>query len=268
MNTPMNTDSGRVLIVDDEVNIRTGLRDVLVKDGHTVTDAGSGEEALAILESLVCDVAIVDIRMPGMSGIELLEAIRNRWPHLAVIMLTGHGTLESAIVAVKAGAHDYLLKPTRPEAIRQSLVAAVALSRRRKAEAQLLEAIRAGLERLDGTAESQTSEAPSTADTRQLEIGDLHIDLRSHQVRRDGTPVHLSPSEFRLLVALASRPGEAVDYAALVQLSLGYEAELWEAKELIKRHIFALRHKIEPNPASPCYVLNVRGVGYRLASPN
>jgi two-component system response regulator MtrA len=111
-------------------------------------------------------------------------------------------------------------------------------------------------------------EAPlSPAEIRSVEIGDLHIDLGSHEVFRDGTAVHLSPTEFRLLVALTSRPGEVFDYTTLLQVGLGYEAELWEAKELLKRHISAMRHKIEPDPAAPRYLLNVRGVGYRLAAP-
>jgi DNA-binding response OmpR family regulator len=264
----LNTDTGRVLIVDDEVNIRAGLRDVLVKDGHVVQEAGSGEEALTVLETFECDAAIVDIRMPDMSGVELLENIRARWPHIAVIMLTGHGTMETAMVAVKEGAHDYLLKPARSEAIRESLAAAVAASRRQLAEDHLLQSLRVGLSRLEDPAAVHAADAPGSVEARQLLVGDLHIDLGSHEVRRDGTLVHLSPSEFKLLVTLASRPGEAIDYATLVESGLGYEAELWEAKELVKRHIFAMRHKIEPDPTAPRYILNVRGVGYRLSAPN
>ncbi len=263
----MGGDIGRILIVDDEVNIRAGLRDVLVRDGHSVTEAGSGEEALKLLETLNFDVAIVDVRMPGMSGTELLEVIRLRWPHIAVIMLTGHGTLETAMVAVKAGAHDYLLKPARADAIRQALTTAIAASRRRKVEAQLLDSMRVGLKLLDSGHGEGAVEAPGIDETRRLDVGDLHIDLRAHEVRRDGVPVGLSPTEFKLLVALATRPGEVIDYGKLVQDSMGYEAEPWEAKELIKRHVYALRHKIEANPAAPQYILNVRGIGYRLASP-
>jgi DNA-binding response OmpR family regulator len=264
----MNTDTGRVLIVDDEVNIRAGLRDVLAKDGYVVKEARGGAEALTTLETFECDAAIVDIRMPDMSGIELLEKIRARWPSIAVIMLTGHGTMETAMVAVKKGAHDYLLKPARSEAIRESMATAVAASRRRVAEAHLLESLRVGLSRLEDPAAVHAAETPSSVEARQLLVGDLHIDLGSHEVRRDGALVHLSPSEFKLLVTLASRPGEAVDYSTLVESGLGYEAELWEAKELVKRHIFAMRHKIEPDPTAPRYILNVRGVGYRLSAPN
>ena len=86
------------------------------------------------------------------------------------------------------------------------------------------------------------------------------------QVRRGDKIISLSPTEFQLLATLAGRAGEVIDYMTLVQMSLDYEAEPWEAKELIKRHIFTLRKKLEPEPSSPRYILNVRGVGYRLAS--
>ncbi len=239
---------------------------MLIKDGHIITDVGSAEEALAVLESFDCETAIVDIRMPGMSGIELLEAVRARWPHISVIVLTGHGTLVSAMAAVKAGAHDYLLKPAQPGTIRQTLAEALAVSRRRREQDHLLESLRASLERLNDLPASHAAETRSAMDTRQLKVGDLLIDFRSHEVHREGgVPIPLSPSEFKLLAALASRLGEVIEYVALVRLGLGYDADSLEARELIKRHVFELRQKIEPDPASPQYILNVRGVGYRLA---
>jgi len=114
-------DPGKFLIVDDETNIRTGLKAILTRDGHQVMDVGSAEEALPVLETFPCEVTIVDIRMPGMSGLDLLNKIRTRWPAVAIILLTGHGTLETAMRAVKEGAHDYRIKPAQPEAIRQAV---------------------------------------------------------------------------------------------------------------------------------------------------
>lgn len=263
----MEAISGRILIVEDEVNIRRGLRDLLTRDGHAVADAGSGEAALATLAQADHDLAIVDIRLPGMSGIELLQAIRRRWPHLAVVILTGHGDLASAMAAIKAGAHDYLLKPAQPDAIRQTVSEAVAVSRRRRERAHLLESLRSGLDRLDAVAGPPAVTTAAAGGARRLGIGDLQIDLSTHEVRRGEEDIHLSPSEFRLLVALASRPGDVIDYTTLVKVSLGYETAAWEARELIKRHVFALRQKLEPDPAAPRYLLNVRGVGYRLCQP-
>lgn len=263
----MEARTARVLIVEDEANIRKGMRDVLARDGHMVNDAGTGEEGLAFLHSWECDVAIIDIRMPGMSGMETLEAIRAQWPDVAVIILTGHGTLETAIAALRAGAYDYLLKPARPDEIRRVVDEAMAVARRRQEEARFLETIRAGLRRLEEPARSESEGITPPFGAPGVRIGELQINPRAHEVHQQGKRVDLSLSEYKLLVALAARPGEVIDYTTLVRLSLGYEAEPWEAKELIKRHIYSMRQKIEPDPSCPQYVHNVRGVGYRLAPP-
>jgi DNA-binding response OmpR family regulator len=262
-------DPGKILIVDDEINIRTGLKAILTRDGHQVMDVGSAEEALPILETFPCEAAIVDIRMPGMSGVDLLHEIKARWPAVAVLLLTGHGTLETAMQAIKEGAHDYLLKPAQPDAIRQAVASALTASRVRREETFLFQSLRTSLDRLEQlpAGPNQAAPAPGSHPPRTITAGDLHIDLAAYEVRRGDQSISLTPSEFQLLVSLASRPGEAIDYVTLVQLALEYKAEPWEAKELIKRHVFALRQKIEPEPSSPRYILNVRGVGYRLALP-
>ena len=261
---------GKVLIVDDEKNIRQGLRTLLSKDGHQVRDAATAEEALALLETFPVEAAVVDIRMPGMPGTELLATIRERWPHVTVVLLTGHGTLESAMTAVREGAHDYLLKPAQPEAIRDAVAGALAAARQRRDQNQLLRTLRDGLQRLDFMPDSAANQSLTGTQpaTRELTIGALQIDLQGHVVRQEGEEIELTPSEYNLLVTLAQRAGEVIDYVSLVNLALEYEAELWEAKELIKRHVFTLRQKIEPDPGEPKYVRNVRGVGYRLADPD
>ena len=267
LDTLGSTNAGRILVVEDEVNIRAGLRDTLNRDGHTVKAVGSAEEGLVVLESFAPEAALVDIRLPGMSGIELLEVVRARWPHTSVIILTGHGSLESAIAAVRAGAHDYLLKPAQVQTIRQTLATALATSRRLREQGRLVESLRMTLNRLDGLQASDQVEDRPVIDDSRLKVGELQIDLRAHQAYWSDVSLSLSPTEFSLLATLASHPGEALGYVSLVRLSLGYEAEFSEAKELIKRHVFALRRKIEPDPTIPRYILNVRGVGYRLASP-
>lgn len=256
--------SARILIVEDETHIRSGLRDVLVKNGYQVDETGSGEEALTRLHVHRYEAAIVDIRMPGMSGIDLLKTIRSRWADLSVIILTGHGTLDSAIAAVRAGAYDYLLKPALPEEILDIVSQAVFVCRRKREEARMLDLIRESLQRLEDLDENGEVHLPPSPGSRNLQLGRLFIDLTAHEVIKDDQPLHLTPSEFNLLVTLASRLGEAVEYERLVKYVLGYQAELWEAKELIKRHVFTLRRKIEDDPASPDFILNVRGVGYRL----
>ena len=103
-------------------------------------------------------------------------------------------------------------------------------------------------------------------DKEKIRIKDLLINVPTHEVSRSGQRIKLTLSEFNLLVAMASRNGDILDYITLVRTVLGYEAEETEAKELIKRHIYTLRRKIEPTPSKPRYILNIRGVGYRLAS--
>jgi DNA-binding response OmpR family regulator len=119
---------------------------------------------------------------------------------------------------------------------------------------------------MDDPPDDAANDSLASAGRRPLVIGDLYLDLRAHELFQSGRAIHLSPTEFKLLAVLASRPNEVVDYPTLARLSLGYDTTLWEAKELIKRHVSAIRRKIEPDPVSPHYILNVRGVGYRLAA--
>jgi DNA-binding response OmpR family regulator len=264
----MNAESrpvGHVLLVDDENNIREGLKAVLQKEGHEVRDAATANAALAMLPNLSTEVVVLDIRMPGMSGTELLSAIKAQWPHIAVIMLTGHGTLQTAITAVKEGAFDYLLKPTQPDAIREVVGRALVEARRQREQADLLLRLQAGLERLHMLPATPPFSQPSPlVATAILRAGDLVIDRAAYEVRFRGHPIALTPAEYRVLLALAERAGAAVDYITLVREGLEYDAEAWEAKELIKRHIYTLRQKIEPNTDQPQIIINVRGVGYRL----
>lgn len=259
---------GRILIVDDEANIRSGLRAVLTRAGHEVRDADSVAAALSQLASFACEAAIVDIRLPGQSGIDLLRQMRRRWPHVAVIMLTGEGTLETAMTAVREGAFDYLLKPAAPDEIQQVVARALTAARRHREQEQLVQVVRDSLQRLQSLPPLPDVPLPETAVPRRiLQIGRLKIDTQAYTVVCGEDPIALTPTEFKLLVALASRLGEAISYTDLVQQALDYETELWEAKELIKRHVFSLRQKIEDNPSSPQSLLNVRGVGYRLLDP-
>jgi DNA-binding response OmpR family regulator len=258
--------SGNVLIVDDEINIRKGLQAMLRKDGHTIRDAGSGTEALNIVQTFACEAAIIDIRMPGMQGTELLREMKVRRPFLAVILLTGHGTLQTAMTAIQEGAHNYLLKPAKPEKLRESVREAIIAARRQVQEANLLNTLRTGLQQLETL---PTAPPPPLAGLPSVQnIGDLRIDRQAHTVHYAGEPISLTPSEYNVLLILAEKPGQAIDYITLVKLGLDYEAEPWEAKELIKRHIYTLRQKLEPDPTSPRSIINVRAVGYRLASRN
>jgi DNA-binding response OmpR family regulator len=256
---------GRILLVDDEVNIREGLKAVLQKDGHEVRDAASGAAALALMPQFDAEVAVLDIQMPGMMGTELLVALKEQRPFLAVIMLTGHGTLETAITAVKEGAFDYLLKPAAPDTLRQTVQQALLAARRQREQATFLETLQNGLQRLQQLPASDTPAQPPPPANSLLRVGALTLNRATYEVWRDEQLLALTPTEYNLLLTLAEQSGAALDYVTLAKRVLNYEAEAWEAKELIKRHIYTLRQKIEPQPERPQLLLNVRGVGYRLA---
>ncbi|GIK57422.1 MAG: response regulator transcription factor [Chloroflexi bacterium] len=258
---------GRVLLVDDEANIREGLKAILQKDGHEVRDVGTAVAALDMLSTFAAEVAVLDIRMPGMLGTELLAAVKRQRPYLAVIMLTGHGTLETAMTAVKEGAFDYLLKPARPDDLRQVVWRALATARRQREQAALLESLQTGLQRLQQLPATSSADQPTAArESGLLKMGDLVINQATHEVHYRGELLSLTPTEYSLLLALAEQGGAVMDYVTLTKVVLAYEAEPWEAKELIKRHIYTLRQKMEPQPDQPQFILNVRGVGYRLAA--
>jgi DNA-binding response OmpR family regulator len=256
---------GKILLVDDEANIRQGLKAILQKDGHEVHDVATAKAALALLPTFAAEVAVLDIRLPGMQGTELLAEIKAQWPHIAVILLTGHGRLESAVTAVKEGAFDYLMKPAKPNDIRDVVSRALSEARRQREQTALLDSLQVGLQRLQELPASPTANRPTAkALPTLLRIGDLVINRAAYEVRRQDEALALTPAEYQVLLTLAEQAGAVVDYATLVKIALDYEAESWEAKELIKRHIYTLRQKVEWQPERPQMILNVRGVGYRL----
>jgi DNA-binding response OmpR family regulator len=232
----------RTLIVDDEERIRFFVKETLQREGHVVTEATSGEEALEILQDTSFDVAILDLMLGGrVDGQRVLEAIRWRWPGTVAIMMTAHGSLESAVEAIREGVDGYMLKPVRAAEVRR--------------------AVREALERRQKRAEVQLADG----DRQVLQRGPLSADLDSHEVDRDGTSLDLTPSEFKLLVHMMQNPGEAISPMDLVEVVRQYKPEyIQEARQIIKWYIHRLRKKIEPDPSDPRFIVNVRGVGYML----
>jgi DNA-binding response OmpR family regulator len=232
----------RTLVVDDEEGIRFFLTETLERVGHVVTAVGSGEEALNRLQDTAFDLAILDLKLGGpIDGQRILEAVRWRWPATVVIMLTAHGSLESAVDAIQEGVDGYLLKPVRPAEVRQAVEEA--LYRRQS----LLEAEK------------------EARGEHLMEIGPFCVDLERHEVTLEGRPLDLSPRDFTLLVHLMQNAPQVVGPKELVRVVRQYEPDhMHEAREIIKWYIHRLRNKVEPDPGNPRYILNVRGVGYRF----
>jgi DNA-binding response OmpR family regulator len=230
------------LVVDDEAGIRFFVDETLTKAGYAVRTAASGQEALDRLRDDAYQLMILDLKLGGrVDGLKVLEAVRWRWPETVVIMLTGHGSLESAMAAIREGVDGYLLKPVEPSELRQAV--SEALERR----------ARLGI--LPGQEEVET-----------LESGPFVIDLAKHIATAHGQPLDLTPREFNLLAHLIQNADRVVTPKELVQAAQGYECDnLYEARQIVKWYIHRLRQKIEPEPSQPTYVLNVRGVGYRFA---
>ncbi len=274
----------QVLVVDDEQNIRLTLSALLSRAGYVVTAAATGEEAVALFDRQRFDLMLVDLQMPGINGIQVVEALRQRNLDTMVIVLTGHGSLETAIEGMHQGIFDYMLKTSDPEQILERVAAGLAERARRLRQSALISAISAAAQALTGGGPvpepldqliggAQPGPAPATPPAtatstpnseRQLTIGQLQLDTWHQTATLGGRSLNLTPTEFRLLLCLAEHAGQMLSYTQLVRCAQGYEASDMEAGELIKPHIHHLRQKIEPDPSTPRYLLNVRGKGYIL----
>jgi DNA-binding response OmpR family regulator len=231
----------RALVVDDEERVRYVLEETLRRVGHVVVTASSGEEALDLLRDTSFDVAVVDLKLGGhVDGLRVLEALRWRWPGTAVVILTAHGSLESALAAIREGVDAYLLKPSKPAEVRQAVQEA--LERRKD---------------LRGQAEGTEGHV--------IRCGGFSVDLEQHLATRDGQPLNLTPQELQLLAHLMQNAPRVVPPLELVQAVRECELEdPYEARQIIKWYIHRLRRQVEPNPSTPRHILNVRGVGYRF----
>ncbi|MBN1977839.1 MAG: response regulator transcription factor [Anaerolineae bacterium] len=227
----------RTLIVDDEEGIRSTLKEALQRGGYVVATASNGEEALDLLRETSFDAAVLDLNLGGrVDGLRLLEAIRWRWPRTAVVILTAHGSLESAIAAIHQDVDDYLLKPVKPSEVRQVLQRA--LDRR-----------------------SQADQKPR--EQHVVQRGSFFVNLDQHLATKDGRALELTSQELRLLVHLMQNSHRVVPPPELVRVVQEYDAEdLYEARQIIKWYIHRLRQQVEPDPHNPRHIVNVRGVGY------
>jgi len=232
----------RTLIVDDEEGVRFFLTETLQRIGHLVTAVASGEEALDRLRDDRFDLALLDLQLGGRAdGMRVLESIRWRWPTSIVIILTAHGSLTSALDAIREGVDGYLLKPVEPEEVRR--------------------AVQDAIQRRRALSEGQQN----NGDDRTLHLGPFTVDLEKHVALLEGAPLDLTPREFTLLAHMIQSAPHVLTPEELVQVVRQYEPEhIYEAREIIKWYIHRLRQKVEPEPASPRYIVNIRGVGYRL----
>jgi len=222
----------RILTVEDDERIRTAVSLALEEEGWEVKETANGEDALVAFAQDPSDVVLIDIMLPGIDGFEVCRRIR-RLGDVPIVMVTARSDSHDVVAGLEAGADDYLRKPFDPK--------------------ELSARVRALLRR------SRPSGSPAKMVFDQLEIiPDEGV------VRLAGDEVHLTRTEFRLLVELASSPGKVMSREDLLERV--WARDYFDDERLVDVHVRRLRTKIEPDPANPRYVVTVRGMGYKLQS--
>jgi DNA-binding response OmpR family regulator len=222
----------KILIVEDEPNMVAGLRDNFEYEGYQVITAADGVEGLerALAESP--DLVVLDVMMPRMSGLDVCKQLKARRASLPIIMLTARGQEVDKVVGLELGADDYV---TKPFSIRELLARVKAVLRR-------------------------TQTVPR--EQERLSFGDVDVNLRTHQVQRNGKSVEFSAKEFELLKYFLCHPEETLSRDRLLDEVWGYEH--YPTTRTIDAHIVRLRQKLEPNPEQPRFILTIHGVGYKF----
>jgi DNA-binding response OmpR family regulator len=254
----------RILVVDDEVTARVSLVELLRLQGYHVSMASSGEEALELIDSQPAfDLMVLDLKMPGMDGLQVTEAVNKRSPDTVIILLTAFGTLDTAIQAIRRGAHDYLLKPCPVQQILASVRAGLVKLQREQHRRELMDHLEHTLSELVSIDRGEEEAAlPSVSAVQNLQVREVELNRERHAASVNGKPVHLTPTEFKLLAHLMENAGQVCSPQELVRRAQGYDSDPWGARAIIRVHIRRLRRKLEPDPVSPRYIVNVRGVGY------
>lgn len=222
--------NARILVVDDEPQIRRILRTALTGAGYEVDDAKTGEDALRKLREYRADLVLLDINMPGMGGVAACRTIRAD-QNIAIIMLTVHNTEAAKVEALDAGADDFVTKPfSTPE---------------------LLARIRAALRRL-----------PAQSTPARIRVGELIVDFAARTVARGTTSAHLTPKELDLLRHLTLHANEVISHRELLQAVWG--PDYGDQVDYLRAFIKTLRKKIEANPDDPRYITTEPWIGYRF----
>jgi len=222
-----------ILLIEDETQIRRFLRMTLEAEGISVTEAANGEQGLQAAQQCRPDLAILDLGLPDIDGVEVVRQLRT-WTGMPIVILSARSDEAQKVRALDSGADDYLTKPF--------------------GNSELMARIRVHLRR-------RTAAAPESG-AAPFEFGDVSVDFAQRQVSRAGQPVHLTPIEFKLLSALTSNAGKVLTHTFLLR-------EVWGAGHAERGHYLRiymghLRQKLEHDPARPAHIITETGVGYRL----
>ncbi len=225
----------RVLVVEDDRSIRTGVKDALIGEGYDVTACERGDEGLELLLTRHFDLLVLDVMLPGRGGLELLREARAAGLRTEVILLTARGDESDRVLGLELGADDYV---TKPFSLRE-----------------LIARVKARLRRLDGGAPAPTAET--------FTLGDATVDLAGFRLVRGGVEQALSPKEAAMLALLWAERGKVVSRARFLR-------EVWGdggfvGTRTVDTHVLNLRQKLEVDPRRPTLLLTVHGAGYKLA---
>jgi len=224
----------RILIIEDELPMRTALADALAAEGYRVLTAANGEHGLERAIAEKPDLVLLDIMMPRLDGYAVCTELRRLAVPVPILMLTAKGQVEDRVTGLDAGADDYLIKPFSTE--------------------ELLARVRALLRRT-----RRQGQVPT-----RLNLGEVEIDLIRQTAMRRRKSLHLTAKEFAMLRLMAETPAEPVTRERFLDVVWGYTA--FPTTRTVDTHIATLRSKIERNPDEPKWITTVHGVGYKLAS--
>lgn len=227
----------RILVVEDNRNLATGLRNNLEIEGYEVEVAGDGTSGLALARSFSPNLIVLDLMLPGMDGYRVLKTLREEGTDTPVLILSARGEETDKVLGFQLGADDYVAKPFG-----------------------LLEL----LARVDALLRRAASAGSKTKLAAPVAFGDVQVDPGTHTVWRKGESVTLRPKEYDLLIALLQRKGQVASRAELLEEVWGYSGEVYS--RTVDTHVAELRRKLEDNAADPQHILTVRKTGYRIAN--
>jgi DNA-binding response OmpR family regulator len=254
--------TARILVVDDEETMRRSLAELLRLEGYQVQAVASGEAAVEALRADGFDLMLLDLKMPGMDGLEVLRIAVKTAPDTLVILLTAHGSLESAIEALRRDAFDYLLKPCTPQQIIKSVEAALAHRAEAIHKRLLIDRLDISLQELLA---AERRELEPAGNKHAVFLGEgVRVDLPRREITRGDQKVKLTPTEGKLLKVLLDNRGRVLSHRELVQLVQGYDVTDWEAPEVLRPLVSRLRGKLALFPGGESWISNVRGTGYVL----
>jgi DNA-binding response OmpR family regulator len=260
----------RILIVDDERTTRLSLSEIFTLRGATTATAADGAEAIAQLEQMAFDLIILDVKMPGVSGLQVLDYVQEHTPGTVCILLTAHATIDSAIRALRQGAFDYVLKPAQPKAIIEVVERGLTKRQEFLRRKNLVDLMEQTVEAFKASAPSPQvpplAASPAPASSPQLSTGNLMADLQRREAKLDDRLLDLTPTEFDTLVYFIRNAERVVSCRDLVKAVHGYDTTENAARPIMRVHIHRLRQKIEVNAANPERLLTIRSAGYMLTS--